>query len=273
MTEPVVRDERAPLPEIHCLRAPNAGPMTLDGTNTYVVRDGDQVWVVDPGPRDPAHLEAVLDAVGVGRGCRAAAVLVTHRHADHTEAAGALRRRLQHLSTEAVPLWAADPPAVPGSHAPPSRIAGDLGVMGHVIHLPGHTADSIGLLVAGGRLLSGDTLLGASSTVIAPPDGSLTDYLQSLQIVRAMCLDGRISAILPGHGPAMQEPAAALAAVDDALAHRRERIEEVRRARERGLLTMPRLVREIYGPDLPDALREPAEWNIRAAIEHLGRTA
>lgn len=273
MTEPAIRDEQAPVPEILRILAPNPGPMTLTGTCTYVVRDGDQVWVLDPGPRDAAHLDAVVAATGVGRGARPAGVIVTHRHEDHAGGAGALRRRLQSLSGRPVPLWAADPAAVPGAESPPARLEGDRGVVGHVIHLPGHTADSIALLVIGGRLLIGDTLLGGSSTVIAPPDGSLTDYLRSLEVVRALGADGRISEILPGHGEPYEEPTSALGAVEDALSHRRARVEEVRRARERGLLTMPRLLREVYGDDLPAGLREAAEWNVRAAIDHISRTA
>jgi len=269
VNEEGLRDERAPLPEITRVRAPNPGPLTLDGTNTYVVRDGDQAWVIDPGPRDAGHLAAVEEAAGLARGVRPAGVLVTHRHDDHIEAAGTLRRRLENRGGTQVPLWAADPAAVPGSRIPPGRLDGDRGTLGHVIHLPGHTADSIALLVVGGRLLVGDTLLGGSSTVIVPPDGSLGDFLQSLRVLRALCMDGRISEILPGHGEAFSSPPAALAAIEQAIEHRLARVEQVRAARARGALTMPRLLREVYGPDLAPELREGAEWNLRAAIEHL----
>src|SRR5699024_11816428 len=86
-----------------------------------------------------------------------------------------------------------DRSAVPGSRALPSTLESDHGTVGHVVHLPGHTSDSVALLLEGGRLLSGDTLLGGSSTVIVPEDGgSLSDYLQSLAILRAMTMDGRI---------------------------------------------------------------------------------
>lgn len=272
MTEEPLRAVGAPAPEVVRLVAPNPGPLTLEGTCTYVVRDGDQVWIIDPGPRHGAHLEATLEVALVARGARPGGILLTHRHDDHAAGAGTLRRRLSGIARRDVPLWAVDVSAVPGAIRPPGRVSGDRGTMGHVIHLPGHTADSVALLVEGGRLLVGDTLLGGSSTVIVPPDGDLTAYLQSLQVLRALCLDGRISAILPGHGEPFADPAAALAAVEDAISHRLDRVDAVRRARARGVMTMPRLVREVYGPDLPAELVEGATWNILAATEHIRRT-
>lgn len=273
MTSPAVRDPRAPLPEVEVLRAPNPGPLTLSGTNAHVIRDGGAAWIVDPGPRDPAHLAALLAASGVDRGLSPLGVLVTHRHADHTEAAGTLRRQLENRCGHDVPLWAQDLDAVPGARPLPAELLGPWGVAAHVIHLPGHTSDSVGLLVEGGRLLTGDAVLGGSSTVIAPPDGDLTEHLQSLRILRAMCQDGRIAEILPGHGERIEGPAAAEAEIRAQIAHREERIEQVREARAAGALTLPRLLRAVYGPDLAPELREGAEWNLRACLRHLGAGA
>ncbi|WP_394216763.1 MBL fold metallo-hydrolase [Brachybacterium vulturis] len=257
-----------PAVELIAVRAENPGPMTLSGTNSYVLRDGDQVWVVDPGPRDPEHLAELL--LQCGAESRPQGVLVTHRHLDHTAGAATLARQLAARSGDEVPLWAADQSAVPGSRPLPATLAGDHGTVGHLIHLPGHTSDSIAVLVDGGRLLSGDTLLGGSSTVIVPDDGgSLADYLQSLAILRAMTVDGRIGSIHPGHGPALETPLDALEAIEQAIAHRRERIEEVRRARTAGVLTMDRLLRVVYGPDLPEQLEGAARWNLRATLAHL----
>lgn len=262
------RDPEAPAVELIAVRADNAGPMTLTGTRSYVLRDGDEVWVVDPGPKDPEHLAELL--VACGDGSRPRGVLVTHRHLDHSAGAATLARQLAARSGVEVPLWAADPGSLPGSRPLPSTLEGDHGVVGHVIHLPGHTADSVGVLVDGGRLLSGDTLLGGSSTVIVPDDGgSLSEYLQSLAILRAMTVDGRIGSIHPGHGPAYESPLDALAALDQTIAHRQERIEQVRRARTAGVLTMDRLLRVVYGPELPEAMQEPARWNLRATLDHL----
>lgn len=262
----------APGAELLLRRAPNPGPMTLEGTNSYVLRDGDQVWVVDPGPRDAAHLASLI-ALCAAEDMRPMGVLVTHRHGDHTEGAGALRRQLEARTGHRVPLWAADLDAVPGAEPLPVDLYGDAGVAGHVIHLPGHTADSVGVLVQGGRLLCGDTLLGGSSTVIVPPDGNLTEYLQSLAVIRAMALDGRISSIHPGHGPAYETPLAALEAVETAIAHREQRIDQIRQARRDGILTVDKLVRTVYGDGLEGKLLEAAGWNVRAALDHLARTA
>lgn len=262
-----LRDPSAPAVELVALRADNPGPMTLTGTNSYLVRDGDQVWIVDPGPKDPEHLAELLLHCGEAR---PQGVLVTHRHQDHTAGAATLARQLAARSGREVPLWAADQSAVPGSRPLPATLESDQGTVGHVIHLPGHTSDSVGVLVDGGRLLSGDTLLGGSSTVIIPEDGgSLTDYLQSLAILRAMTMDGRIGSIHPGHGPSYDSPLDVLETLEQAIAHRRERIEQVRRARTAGVLTMDRLLRVIYGPELPVPLQNAARWNLRAALDHL----
>ncbi len=262
------RDPEAPAVELIAVRADNPGPMTLSGTNSYVLRDDDQVWFIDPGPRDPEHLAELL--LRCGPDTRPLGVLVTHRHLDHSAGAATLARQLSARSGREVPLWAADQGAVPGSRPLPSSLEGDHGTVGHVIHLPGHTSDSVGVLVDGGRLLSGDTLLGGSSTVIVPEDGgSLGDYLQSLAILRAMAADGRIGSIHPGHGPAYESPLESLEAIEQAIAHRHERLEEVRRARTAGVLTMDRLLRAVYGTELPPELADAARKNLRAALDHL----
>lgn len=268
---PIGRALRTEPVEVRCVRASNPSAMTLAGTNTYVLIDGDQSWVVDPGPRLDAHLEAVIETASAGRSLRPMGVVVTHRHADHTEAAGTLRRRLGSLTRSEVPLWAADPAAVPGAMPMPVALEGDNGTVAHVIHTPGHTGDSVSLLVERGRMLTGDTMLGGSSTTIRAPDGSLTELLQSLQVLRAMAIDGRIASLLPGHGEAIEGPTEALAAIEADLAHRRERIEQVREARAQGALTMPRLLRAVYGPDLPPELTEAATANLLATIEHIAR--
>lgn len=262
------RGPDAPAVELTVIRADNPGPMTLQGTNSYVLRDGDQVWVIDPGPKDPEHLAELLLACGAD--ARPQGVLVTHRHADHTAGAATLARQLAARSGAEVPLHAADQSAVPGSRPLPTALISDHGTVAHIVHLPGHTADSVGVLVDGGRMLTGDTLLGGSSTVIVPDDGGdLAEYLQSLAILRAMALDGRISEIRPGHGPAHESPLEALDAIEQAITHRRERIEQVRRARTAGVLTMDRLVRAVYGTDLPEGLDRAARWNLRATLDHL----
>ncbi|MFC0675616.1 MBL fold metallo-hydrolase [Brachybacterium hainanense] len=266
--EDLRRDPDAESVEVVSRRAPNPGPMTLTGTNSYVLRDGGQSWVVDPGPRDPAHLASLI-RLAMGEGQQVLGVLVTHRHGDHSDGAGTLRRQLEARSGRPVKLWAADPSSVPGAHIPPTELHGDSGLVADVIAVPGHTADSVALLVEGGRLLTGDTVLGGSSTVIAPPDGSLTAYLQSLAILRAMALDGRISSLHPGHGEPVDSPTEVIAVLEEAIAHREQRIAQVRAARAAGVLTLDRLIREVYGAGLEGKLREAASWNLRATLEHI----
>jgi glyoxylase-like metal-dependent hydrolase (beta-lactamase superfamily II) len=263
------RDPAAPPVEIELIRADNPGPMTLQGTNTYVLRDGEESWVVDPGPLDAAHLAAVIRACGP----RPVGVLVTHRHGDHTEGAGTLRRQLHNRTGCDVRLWAADTRAVAGAQTPPAALIGERGIVGHVIHLPGHTADSVGLLVEGGRMLTGDTLLGdGSSTVISPPDGSLTEHLQSLAVLRALATDGRIASLHPGHGSVAADPLEALETIEAMITHREERIAQVKEARAAGALSMDRLLRAVYGDELDPALRGAAEDSLRAVLDHIART-
>src|SRR5690625_4397722 len=119
-------------------------------------------------------------------------------------------------------------------------------------------------------MLTGDTLLGGSSTVIVPDDGgSLGEDLQSLSILRAMAIDGRIGSIRPGQGVACESALDASEAIERAQAHRRERIEQVHRARTAGALPLGRLLSTVYGTELPRALEEAARWNLRATLEHL----
>lgn len=192
--------------EIERILAPNPGPMTLEGTNTYVL--GGQV-VVDPGPADPGHLER-LAALGPRL------ILVTHRHPDHTEGASELAR-----STGAV-LRGLDPdeclggePLVDGEWIPVDDV--EL----QILATPGHTADSICVVVPGQAVLTGDTILGRGTTVIMHPDGAVGAYLASLDRLEAL---GDLEA-LPGHG----EPLPSVAAIArDYRAHRLERLDQVR---------------------------------------------
>ncbi len=197
--------------EIERILAPNPGPMTLEGTNTYVL--GGQV-VVDPGPADAAHLER-LAAMGPRL------ILVTHRHPDHTEGAAELAR-----STGAV-LRGLDPdeclggePLVDGEWIPVDDV--EL----QILATPGHTADSICIVVPDRAVLTGDTILGRGTTVIMHPDGAVGPYLASLDRLEAL---GDLEA-LPGHG----EPLPSVAAIArDYRAHRLERLDQVRAALER----------------------------------------
>ncbi|MGN9778600.1 MBL fold metallo-hydrolase [Micromonospora sp. H33] len=240
------------------LRAPNPGPMTLDGTNTWVLRaaPGEPAVVVDPGPADEEHLAAIAAQGPVGL------VLITHGHPDHTEGSARL-----HDLLDGVPVRAADPAhtiaAEPvGAGAPPTVPGIDL----RLVPTPGHTGDSVCFLVEreGERLvLTGDTILGRGTTVVAHPDGHLGDYLSSLELLSTYA---GIPA-LPGHGPALADCGAA---AEFYLAHRRARLDQVRAALDAGATTAAEVVAIVYA-DVDRSLWWAAEWSVRAQLEYLGR--
>jgi glyoxylase-like metal-dependent hydrolase (beta-lactamase superfamily II) len=244
-----------------CVLAPNPSPMTLDGTNTWVIAEPDSssVLVVDPGPDDEAHLRRVL-SVAAGSDRRVAQIVLTHGHPDH--AAGAAR----FAELTGAPVAALDPARRLGSEgfgAGAVLTAG--GCELRVVATPGHTADSLSLvLVADGALLTGDTVLGRGTTVIAE-DGSLGDYLRSLDELRSLAGDGGLRVLLPGHGPLLTDPVGVL---DYYIAHRRERLDQVRAAMAAGAQTPPEIVAVVYA-DVDRALWPAAEQSVRAQLDYL----
>ncbi|MFC9560461.1 MBL fold metallo-hydrolase [Agromyces sp. NPDC056965] len=248
--------------------APNAGPMTLDGTNSYVLRapGSDSVVVVDPGPSDPAHLAALA---GAGR---VELVLVTHHHPDHTESLGVFHAMTDAPVRAIAPaLCLAGAPLVDGE-----RIrAGGLEI--DVVGAPGHTADSVCFALPGDRLvdagddahgtvLTGDTVLGRGTTIIADPDGALGPYLDSLEALRALGTPGPVG-VLPGHGPVLADLAEICSAY---LAHRAERLDQVRAAlRELGADAGAGAVTDLVYADTDASVRSAAEASVRAQLAYL----
>ncbi|MEU8299173.1 MBL fold metallo-hydrolase [Micromonospora sp. NPDC048909] len=238
------------------LRAPNPGPMTLDGTNTWLLRAPDQELgvVVDPGPADEGHLAAVAARGPIGL------VLITHGHPDHTEGA----RRLSEL-LGGVPVLAADPAHTLGGSPLAAGASPDVpGLTVRLVPAPGHTADSVCFLVehaAERVVLTGDTILGRGTTVVAHPDGHLGDYLASLELLSTY----RGIPALPGHGPALADCGAA---ADFYLAHRRARLDQVRAAVAAGVGTAAEVVAAVYA-DVDRSLWWAAEWSVRAQLEYL----
>jgi len=241
--------------------APNPSPMTLDGTNTWVIAEpgSSVVLVVDPGPDDEGHLRRVLDVARAGDR-RVTQVVLTHGHPDHS--AGAAR----FSALTGAPVGALDPALRLGSEGlgPGTVLAGG-GCELRVVATPGHTADSLSLLLtADGALLTGDTVLGRGTTVIAE-DGSLGDYLRTLDELRALADDAGLRVLLPGHGPLLSDPAGV---IDYYIAHRRERLDQVRAALAAGARTPGEIVAIVYA-DTDPAVWPAAEQSVRAQLAYL----
>lgn len=241
--------------------APNPSPMTLDGTNTYVVaapgRGG--AIVIDPGPDDPGHRGRVdevladLDAV-----CEL--VVVTHHHRDHSEAASSWARS-----------FGCDVAATTGEVAgPDGRIIADGDVLAAAgVHLtavatPGHTADHVAYRLPTGALLTGDHVLGRGTSVVAHPDGDLTAYLASLRRV----LDLGPDTLFPGHGPELAEDPSAV--IRYYIEHRRFRESQILELLEDGSRSPRGIVQVVYA-DVDPGLWGAAEASTRAALVKLAR--
>ena len=253
-----------------CVLAPNASPMTLDGTNTWVLREpgSRRSVVVDPGPPDESHLTAVAAAAG-----EVGVVLLTHHHLDHSEAAKAFAERA------GCGVRALDPAYRLGSEG---LGEGDVvevdGLEVRVVATPGHTADSLSfVLPAESAVLTGDTVLGRGTTVVAHPDGRLGAYLDSLDRLHALAEAHELRTIWPGHGPVVDD---ALGVLDHYIAHRRERLDQVRDALRRlhaehraGVPmdheALPRQVVEIVYADVDPVLWGAAELSVRAQLDFL----
>ncbi len=239
--------------------APNPSGMTLDGTNTYVVGapGSGQAVLVDPGPDDPAHLAAV-EAALAARDARCVAVLVTHHHGDHAEAALPWG---EHFGAQV----AAATTAVAG---PSGRIlaAGErlalAGTTLGVVPTPGHTADHLAFRLESGAVLVGDHVLGRGTSVVTHPEGDVVAYLDSLRRVH----DLGPSALYCGHGPELTEDPGAV--LDFYLAHRAYREHQLLTALGQGPATVDELVATVYA-EVPRQLWPAAAQSTRATLDKL----
>ncbi len=239
---------------VSVLLCDNPGLMTLDGTNTWVLRGpaSGEIVVVDPGPDDDAHIERVA-ALG-----KVALVLISHRHGDHTDgidklvdATGAVVRSVGSGFLRGL-----------GGQLTDREVIDAAGVRITVLATPGHTADSVSFLVDG-AVLTADTVLGRGTTVIDNEDGRLAEYLESLRRLNGL---GDLT-VLPGHGPELPDLAGVTAMY---LAHREERLNQVRGALHvLGEDASARQVVEHVYTDVDEKLWGAAESSVRAQLDYL----
>ncbi len=248
--------------EPRMLLAPNAGPMTLDGTRTFIV-GRERPVVIDPGPALDAHREAILHALG---GIRPIAILLTHSHGDHSQLAPALAR------DTGAPLWmgrgalggGVDPSSVARWLSDGDALDTDDGAL-DVIATPGHAPEHVSFHHRSlGALFVGDTFMGqGDTTLVSPPEGDLADYLATLDRVAA--LEPRI--LYPAHGPPIPD---AKEAIRRYRRHREERIAQVVHAlRRAGPRHTAGLVDAVYGAGLNPALRTAAQGSLEAILGYL----
>jgi glyoxylase-like metal-dependent hydrolase (beta-lactamase superfamily II) len=256
---------RSPL--VRRLLARNPSPFTFTGTGTFVVgTPGSPLAVIDPGPDDPAHVRALLDALA---GETVSHIVITHTHMDHSPAAPALKAATGALIVGCAPLVLSDdgPRADAGfdaSYAPDQVLVDGDSVHGPdwtltAVHTPGHTSNHLCFALPQERaLFTGDHVMGWSTTVVAPPDGDMADYMASLE--KLMARDDLI--YHPTHGEPVTDPQRF---VKHLLAHRRQRENQVLRAIGEGLVTIPQMVAAMYA--MVDKRLHPAAG--RSVLAHL----
>lgn len=238
---------------VRVVLAPNPSPMTLEGTNTYIVGDENRVLVIDPGPDADGHFGRVGDAV---KGATVVGVFLTHWHPDHAEGADAFAESVDSVvasyreprSKRDLPLVDGDPSGADGLFLTP-------------IHTPGHASDHLCYWLAEeNALFTGDHVLGRGTTVIAFPDGDMSHYMTSLERLKAFPAER----YYPGHGPVVDEPAKTL---NEYIEHRLMRERQVIDAMPG---TPKELVATIYA-DVDPVLHPVAEMSVRAHLAKLAR--
>lgn len=258
MTHPLYETRRDVTPYASVVLANNPDHMTLDGTNTWLLRAPGrrEAIVIDPGPEDVRHLDVVAAEAGT-----VVAILLTHGHWDHSESA----RRFHEMT--GAPVRALDPThRYGGEGLGEGDVIDAAGIRVDVIGTPGHTSDSLCFVIDDGQsrsVLTGDTILGRGTTVVAHPDGVLADYLDSLERLKGY----GDATVLPGHGP---ELPSTVDAATHYLAHRAQRLQQVREALESlGPKATPRQVVETVYADVDQAVWGAAELSVRAQIAYL----
>jgi glyoxylase-like metal-dependent hydrolase (beta-lactamase superfamily II) len=260
-------------PKVVRITAPNAGPYTFTGTNTFLIGDG-PVFVLDPGPDDVSHLDALLASIG---GRRVEAILLTHTHRDHTALVGRLKAATgaplwfggRHRLSRARRLFEVNPVGADSDwQLVPDRVLAEgdriatAGVTLEVVATPGHCANHLAFGLADTPwLFTGDHIMGWNSTLVPVPDGSMADYLRSLGKIIGLAYQH----YLPAHGGAIADGPAQARAL---LAHRELRNAQIIEAVETGAATLGELQRRIY-PKLALALQAAARMTLNAHVEYL----
>ncbi len=232
--------------DILLVRAGNPGPLTLTGTNTWLVAR-DPTWVVDPGPLEEGHLSRLRAAID-GRGGLGGVVL-THDHHDHSEAAGALLE--SHPAPVAAGRGAVDVLLAEGTRFGPFE----------AVATPGHAADHFAL-VGSGACFTGDAVLGDGSVFISPYRGAMSGYLLALARLR---MREDFNVLCPGHGPPVWE---AQTKLDDYLAHRIDREHGLLIALAEGRRTVEELLDAVW-PEIPPSMRPLATATLAAHLDKL----
>lgn len=239
---------RLELPEHDILgvRAANPGPFTLSGTNSWIV-GRDRAWLVDPGPALDDHVAALSDELARRGGL--GGIALTHDHADHTEAAAAVRARYPEAPIAAA-RGGVDVRLGDGDDFGPLK----------VVSTPGHAPDHLAFIV-GTAALTGDAVLGEGSVFIAPDPGALVAYLEGLNRLQ----ERRLEVLCPGHGPLVRNPQAKL---EEYISHRLERERRLIEALAHGKRSVDELLEEAWS-DVPPQLRPAATVTLAAHLDKL----
>lgn len=244
-----------------CVLCPNPGPMTLDGTNTWVLREPGArgVIVVDPGPHHERHLERVARMVQE-QGAQVTQTLLTHRHFDHSEGA----RYFSDLTGSLV--RAVDPEhRIGGGGFTDEEVIEADGLVLRALYTPGHTDDSVSFhLPADDVILTGDTVLGRGTAVITD-EGDIGDYLDSLHRLRDLAAATDARALLPGHGPICVDPVAKLTSY---IQHREDRLGQITDAVDAGDDSVDAILARVYA-QVDESIREAAAQSVRAQLRYL----
>ncbi len=243
-------------PIIVCFRANNPSPMTLDGTNCYIVSDGrTNAMLIDVGPAEQSHIDAMASYLHENN-LRLHGILLTHTHHDHIDGLASFQRLVD------APVHAFKPGYDQPLHDGERMSIGDDTLQ--VIYTPGHSGDCVCFFHERKAVLfTGDTMLGVGTSVISPPEGDVSDYLDSLERLKSFTP----KMIAPGHGPLITDPRAK---IDEYIEHRLMRERQIMAQLQTGPKTVPELVEEIY-KDVDKQLHGAAAWSVSAHLKRLER--